>query len=56
MRKINESDFMSYTIVGNGWTFNTATFSKAFKQWENFAHGTFYGNKPNGDKAVIDSR
>ena len=56
MRKINENDFVSYTIVGNGWSFNTATLTKALKQWDEISRGTLYGNKPNGDRAVIDSR
>lgn len=56
MRKINEDDFVSYTIAGNGWTVTVPTLKKALKQWDEIPHGTLYGNKPNGDRAVIDSR
>ena len=56
MRKINEDDFVSYTIAGNGWNVTVPTFKKALKQWDEIPHGTLYGNKPNGDRAVIDSR
>lgn len=56
MRKINENDFVDYTISGNGWNFTVTKFQDALKQWKDIAHGTLYGNKPNGDRAVIDSR
>lgn len=56
MRKINEDDFVSYTIAGNGWKVTVPTLKKALKQWDEIPHGTLYGNKPNGDCAVIDSR
>ena len=56
MRKINEDDFVSYTIAGNGWNVTVPTLKKALKQWDEIPHGTLYGNKPNGDRAVIDSR
>lgn len=56
MLKINEEDFLNYTIVGNGWSMTTAKFKTARKEWENIPHGQLVGNKHNGDKAIIDSR
>ena len=56
MRKINEDDFVSYTIIGSGCTVTVPTLKKALKQWDEIKRGTLYGNKPNGDRAVIDSR
>lgn len=56
MRKINENDFVDFTIVGNGWSLTVSTLKRALAQWVDVQHGTLYGNKPNGDKSVIDSR
>lgn len=56
MRKINENDFVDYTIIWNNNTFTVSKLSDALKKWKDFAHGTLYGNKPNGQRAVIDSR
>ena len=56
MRKINEQDFVDFTIVGNGWSLTVATLKSALAQWKDIPHGTLYGNKPNGYQSVIDSR
>ena len=55
MRKIKESDYVSFT-VSNGWNLTVYTFNEALKQYNAIPHGTLYGNKPNGDKAIIDSK
>lgn len=56
MLKINEEDFVNFTIVGNGWSVTVATFKSARKQWDEMEYGQLVGNKPNGDKTIIDSR
>lgn len=55
MRKINEKDFVSYTI-SNGWNVTVYTLKAALKMWGDMAAGTFYGNKPDGTQAIIDSK
>lgn len=56
MRKINENDFVDYTIVGNGWSLTVNTFNKALREWNNLQSGTLYGNKPDGTRAIIDEK
>ena len=56
MRKINEYDYVSFTISGNGWNMTLFKFAEALKQWGKVPHGTLFGNKQNGDRSVIDSR
>ena len=56
MRKINEKDFVDYTIAGAGWSLTVSSFKNALKQWNDVPAGTLYGNKPNGDKAIIDTK
>jgi len=56
MLKINEEDFVNYTIIGNGWSLTVAKFKTAQKEWENIERGQLVGNKYNGDTAIIDSR
>lgn len=58
MRKINENDYISFTIhiKRNGCNITFNTLKNAIKEWNNIGAGTLYGNKPNGDRAVLDSR
>lgn len=59
MRKINENDYVSYTIAGNGWSLTVSTFKRALGEWNNIPAGRgniLYGNKPNGTRAIIDSK
>ena len=57
MRKINENDFVNYTISGNGWNLTVSTFNKALREWNNVGSGcTLYGNKPSGNRCIIDSK
>lgn len=57
MRKINENEFVDYTISGNGWNLTISTFKKALGEWKNVGNGcTFYGNRPNGTRAIIDTK
>lgn len=56
MRKINENDYVDFTISGNGWNLTVSTFNKALREWNNLTAGTLYGNRPNGTRAIIDSK
>lgn len=56
MRKINENDYVSYTIVGFGWSFTVNTWQKAKAEWHNMKFGTLYGNKADGTQAIIDNK
>lgn len=58
MRKINENDFDSYTIVGHGWTLTVVALNKAVREWNNLngAGYTMYGNKPDGTRAIIETK
>lgn len=57
MRKINENDYVDFTISGNGWNMTVSTFNKALREWNNLRHRcTLYGNRPNGTRAIIDTK
>lgn len=56
MRKINENDFVDYTISGNGWNCTFPTLTKAMGQWKDITAGTLYGNKPDGSRAILDTK
>lgn len=55
MRRINEKDFVSFTI---SCSFNVTFFKleTAMKEWVQIQHGTLYGNKPDGTRAILDSK
>lgn len=55
MRKINEKDYVSFTI-SKGWNFTVHEWKTALKEWNNVASGTLYGNKPDGTRAIIDTK
>lgn len=55
MRKINEEEFISFTIQ-NGWSLTVYTLKKALKQYDELTTGTLYGNRPDGTRAIIDSK
>ena len=58
MRKINESDFVNYTIDANGWTLTVNTFQNAVNEWKglNRSGCNLYGNKADGSRAIIDTK
>lgn len=58
MRKINENDYVDFTIAANGWTLTVSIFKNALREWNNIAGSgcTLYGNRPNGTRAIIDSK
>ena len=57
MRKINENDYVNFTIAGNGWSCTVASFAGALKQYNDVGRGcTLYGNKPDGTRAIIDAQ
>ena len=57
MQKINENEYVDFTITGNGWTLTVSTFKKALREWDNIAGSgcTLYGNKPNGTRTLIET-
>lgn len=58
MRKINKDEFRSYTIAGSGWSLLVYTLNNALKQWGNITGDgyTLYGNRPNGTRAILDTK
>lgn len=58
MRKINENDYVNFTIVGPGWSLTVADFETALGEWKDITKSgcTLYGNKPDGMRAIIDSK
>jgi len=55
MRKIDEKEFVSYT-VSNGWSLTVFTLKDALKHFNDLSAGTLYGNKPDGTRAILDSK
>lgn len=55
MRKINEKDYVSFTI-SNGWNLTVYKWKTALEEWNKLTSGTLYGNKPDGTRAIIDSK
>ena len=55
MRQINEKDYVSFTI-SNGWNFTTSSWASALAQWNKMNGGVLYGNKPDGTRAILDSK
>jgi len=58
MRKINENDYVDFTIAGPGWSLTISNFKKAVAQWKDITRTgcILYGNKPDGTRAIIDSK
>ena len=55
MREIHEKDFESYTI-SNGWNLTVYSLKNALREWGNMKSGTLYGNKPDGSRAILDTK
>lgn len=55
MRKVNEADFESYTIV-KGWSLTVYDFKKAMYEWKGINAGTLYGNKHDGSRCILDQK
>lgn len=56
MRKINENDYVNFTICGNGWSCTISSFATALRQWKDMKSGTLMGTKTDGTNAIIDSK
>ena len=56
MRKINENNFVSYTISGSGWSLTIHKFADVLREWGKIDAGTLYGNKHDGTRAIIDTK
>lgn len=57
MRRINEQDFISYSIEAQGWGITFLSFDKAKREWAGLERSaTLYGNKPDGTRAIIDTK
>lgn len=55
MRKINENDYVSFTI-SKGWNLTVYEWKTALKEWNNLTSETLYGNKPDGTRAILDTK
>ena len=55
MRKINEKDYVSFTI-SKGWNLTVHEWKTALKEWNNVTSGTLYGNTSDGPRAIIDTK
>lgn len=57
MKKFNPTQFESYTIAGNGWNYNIDNKDNALKEWKKIqTSATLYGNRPNGTRAILDTK
>lgn len=56
MRHINENDYLSFTIVGGGWSYTTFSLKTALDEFNALGYGILYGNKPDGSRAILDSK
>lgn len=58
MRKINENDYVSFTIniARNGCNLTLNTLKSALREYGNITAGTLYDNKADGTRAIIDSK
>jgi len=56
MRKINEKDYVNFTIAGSGWSFTVHKLADAMREWDGMKFGTLYGNKPDGSRAILDTK
>lgn len=56
MRHINENDYESFTVDAGGWTYTAFTLNTALKEFNALEYGILYGNKPDGTRAILDSK
>ena len=55
MKKINEADFVSFTIE-KGWSLTMFSIGAAVREFAQLSHGNLYGNKPDGSRELLDSK
>lgn len=57
MRKVNEDEFVSYTIARNGSKVTFFRLYDTLRVWRDYGAGSvLYGNKPNGEQAILDNK
>ena len=58
MRKIDKTKFVSYTISRPGVNLTMHDLRRVLVEWKNnFGEGsTLYGNKPDGTRAILDTK
>lgn len=58
MRKINENDYVSFTIhiTRNGCNITLYRLKDALKEYDTIGSAILYGNKVDGTRAIIDSK
>lgn len=56
MKKINENNYISYTIAASGFNFTVFDFKKAQKEWAGFSFGTLWGTKLDGTREILDTK
>lgn len=56
MRKINENDYDYFIIAASWGNVTLHSLKSALKEWNNTKNGTFYGIKPDGRRAILDTK
>lgn len=58
MKRVNEKHYSDYTIVAPGWTLTLSNFKNVLTEWTRLdrAGCTLYGNKPDGTRAILDTK
>lgn len=57
MRYVDENQFSSYTISRNGSNVTFCQLATVLPVWRSFGSGSvLYGNKPDGTRAILDSK
>lgn len=56
MRGLNFDDYVNFTFKDAGFSFTTGNYNDAMQLLTERGKGVVYGNKINGDVAILDSR
>ena len=56
MRKINEKDFTHFIIAASWGNLTVYSLKSALTEWANTKRGTLYGIKPDGSRAILDTK
>ena len=57
MRKINEKIYRDYTIAAHGWSYTVTKLADAIREFNELRmSATLYGNKYDGNRAILDTK
>lgn len=57
MKRVEQKDFVNYTIIGSGWSVTISNFIKALEMYKVLSGAaTFRGNKHDGSFAILDTK